>query len=94
MSNSNPNSEQRFSSYFVEDGSYLKLRNIELGYTFPKQLTNAMMMQHLRIYASARNVFTLKKGWGKDRYTSFDPEMPGYGYLTPFTMAFGVNVTF
>ncbi|SFS37986.1 TonB-linked outer membrane protein, SusC/RagA family [Porphyromonadaceae bacterium NLAE-zl-C104] len=94
MSNSNPNSEQRFSSYFVEDGSYLKLRNIELGYTFPKQLTNAMMMQHLRIYASARNVLTLKKGWGKDRYTSFDPEMPGYGYLTPFTMAFGVNVTF
>ncbi len=94
ISNSNPNSEQRFSSYFVEDGSYLKLRNIELGYTFSKQLTNAMMMQHLRIYASARNVLTLKKGWGKDRYTSFDPEMPGYGYLTPLTVAFGVNVTF
>lgn len=94
VSNSNPNSEQRFSSYFVEDGSYLKLRNVELGYTFPKHLTNAMMMQHLRIYASARNLFTLKKGWGKDKYTSFDPEMPGYGYLTPFTMAFGVNVTF
>lgn len=94
MSNSNPNSEQRFSSYFVEDGSYLKLRNIELGYTFPKKLTDAMLMQHLRIYASARNVLTLKKGWGNDRYTSFDPEMPGYGYLTPFTMAFGVNVTF
>lgn len=94
VSNSNPNSEQRFSSYFVEDGSYLKLRNIELGYTFPKQLTKAMMMQHLRIYASARNVLTLKKGWGDDKYTSFDPEMPGYGYITPFTMAFGINVTF
>ena len=94
VSNSNPNSEQRFSSYFVEDGSYLKLRNIELGYTFPKKLTGAMMMQHLRIYASARNVLTLKKGWGSDKYTSFDPEMPGYGYLTPLTMAFGVNVTF
>ncbi|MDX9775672.1 MAG: TonB-dependent receptor, partial [Petrimonas sp.] len=94
VSNSNPNSEQRFSSYFVEDGSYLKLRNIELGYTFPKKLTEAMMMQHLRIYASARNVLTLKKGWGSDKYTSFDPEMPGYGYLTPLTMAFGVNVTF
>lgn len=94
VSNSNPNSEQRFSSYFVEDGSYLKLRNIELGYTFPKQLTKAMMMQNLRIYASARNVLTLKKGWGDDKYTSFDPEMPGYGYMTPFTMAFGINVTF
>ncbi len=94
VSNSNPNSEQRFSSYFVEDGSYLRLRNIELGYTFPKQLTKAMMMQNLRIYASARNVLTLKKGWGDDKYTSFDPEMPGYGYMTPFTMAFGINVTF
>lgn len=94
ITNSNVNSEQRFSSYFVEDGSYLKLRNIELGFTFPKQITDAMMMQHLRIYASARNVLTLKKGWGNDQYTSFDPEMPGYGYLTPFTMAFGLNVTF
>lgn len=94
ITNSNVNAEQRFSSYYVEDGSYLKLRNIELGFTFPKHLTDAMMMQHLRIYASARNVLTLKKGWGNDRYTSFDPEMPGYGYLTPFTMAFGLNVTF
>ncbi len=94
ITNSNVNSEQRFSSYFVEDGSYLKLRNIELGFTFPKQITDAMMMQHLRIYASARNVLTLTKGWGDDQYTSFDPEMPGYGYLTPFTMAFGLNVTF
>lgn len=94
ITNSNANAEQRFSSYYVEDGSYLKLRNIELGYTFPKRLTDAMMMQHLRIYASARNVLTLTKGWGDDQYTSFDPEMPGYGYLTPFTMAFGLNVTF
>lgn len=94
ITNSNVNSEQRFSSYFVEDGSYLKLRNIELGYSFPKHITDAMKMQRLRIYASARNVLTLTKGWGDDQYTSFDPEMPGYGYLTPFTMAFGLNVTF
>lgn len=44
--------------------------------------------------ASARNVFTLKKFWGDDQFTSFDPEMSGYGYLTPFTMTFGLNVTF
>lgn len=94
ITNSNVNAEQRFSSYFVEDGSYLKLRNIELGFTFPKRITDAMMMQHLRIYASARNVLTLTKGWGDDQYTSFDPEMPGYGYLTPLTVAFGLNVTF
>ena len=53
-----------------------------------------MKLQHIRIYTSARNVLTLTKGWGDDQFTSFDPEMPGYGYLTPFTMAFGLNVTF
>jgi len=94
ISNSTTNSEQVFSSYFVEDGSYLKLRNIELGYTLPTKISNKMYMQHLRLYASARNVLTLKKGWGDDQYTSFDPEMPGYGYLTPFSLAFGLNVTF
>ena len=94
ITNINQNAEQRFSSYYVEDGSYLKLRNIELGFTFPENVTSAMKIQHLRIYTSARNVFTLTKGWGDDRYTSFDPEMPGYGYLTPFTMAFGLNITF
>lgn len=94
ISNSTANSEQVFSSYYVEDGSYLKMRNIELGYTFPNAISNKMMMQHLRLYASAHNIFTLKKGWGNDKYTSFDPEMPGYGYLTPFSLTFGLNVTF
>ena len=94
ISNSTVNNEQRMSTYYIEDGSYLKLRNIELGYTFPSKIASKMMMKNLRVYASARNVFTLKKFWGDDQFTSFDPEMPDYGYLTPFTMAFGLNVTF
>ncbi len=94
ITNINQNAEQRFSSYYVEDGSYLKLRNIEFGYSLPTNITSAMKIQSLRIYTSARNVFTLTKGWGSDKYSSFDPEMPGYGYLTPFTMAFGLNVSF
>lgn len=94
ISNSTQNAEQRFSSYFVENGSYLKLRNIELGYTLPTAISGRMMMQHLRLYASARNVLTLKKSRGDDRFTSFDPEMPGYGYLTPFFATVGINVTF
>jgi hypothetical protein len=94
MTNVMTNNEQRMSTYYIEDGSYLKLRNIELGYTFPAKVTNKMMMKNLRVYASARNVFTLKKFWGGDQFTSFDPEMSGYGYLTPFTMTFGLNVTF
>lgn len=94
VTNSTLNAEHRLSTYTVENGSYLKLRNVELGYTIPQSVANRMRMQHLRIYASARNVLTLKKTWGDDRYTSFDPEMPGYGYLTPFLATFGVNVTF
>ncbi|MDR1171785.1 MAG: TonB-dependent receptor [Bacteroidales bacterium] len=94
ITNSTQNSENVFSSYYVEDGSYLKLRNIELGYTLPQKISGKLSMQHLRFYASARNVFTLKKGWGKDQYTGFDPEMFAYGYLSPFTFTFGLNVTF
>ncbi len=94
ITNSTLNAEHRLSTYTVENGSYLKLRNIELGYTVPQAVASRMKMQHLRVYASARNVLTLKKTWGDDRFTSFDPEMPGYGYLTPFYATFGVNVTF
>lgn len=94
ISNINNNSEQVFSSYYVEDGSYLKLRNIDLGYTLPKQISSKLMMQNFRIYVSARNVLTLKKGWGKDQYSSFDPEMPYYGYLTPTSVVCGLNVKF
>ena len=94
ISNSTLNAEQRFSSYTVENGSYLKLRNIELGYSLPKVMANRAAMNNLRFYVSGRNLLTFKKNWGKDRYTSFDPEMSEYGYLTPMFLTFGVNVTF
>lgn len=94
ISNSNQNAEARMSSYFVENGSYLKLRNIELGYTLPKRILGQMRAQQFRLYASARNVLTMKKSGGKDGFTSFDPEMPNYGYLTPAFYTFGLNVTF
>lgn len=63
ISNNTANQEQRFSSWFIEDGSYIKLRNIELGYTFPTKLIKKMHMSNLRLYAAAYNVFTLKKFW-------------------------------
>lgn len=94
ITNSTVNNEQRLSTYFIEDGSYLKLRNIEVGYTLPKVIVDKLMISKVRLYASAKNVFTVKKFWGKDRYTSFDPEMPEYGYLTPFSASVGLNVTF
>jgi hypothetical protein len=88
------NGESRQSSYFVENGSYVKLRNIELGYTLPKSISSKLKMQKLRAYVLAQNLLTLKKSWGEDKFTGFDPEMPNYGYLIPLVMTFGVNVTF
>lgn len=88
------NGEVRQSSYFIENGSYLKLRNIEIGYTLPRSISNRLSMQKFRAYIMAQNVLTLKKTWGKDKFTGFDPEMPNYGYLIPFIATFGVNVTF
>lgn len=93
-SNVTANGESRRSSYFVENGSYVKLRNIELGYTLPKSISGKLKMQKLRAYVLAQNLLTLKKSWGEDKFTGFDPEMPNYGYLIPLVMTFGVNVTF
>lgn len=90
MSSFAANEEVKTSSYFVEDGSYLKLRNIEFGYTIPAKLTKKALIERLRLYVSARNLFTLKKAG----YSSFDPENPNHKYLTPFSMTFGLNLTF
>ncbi|ODT35900.1 MAG: SusC/RagA family TonB-linked outer membrane protein [Niabella sp. SCN 42-15] len=93
-SNVTSNAEQRTSSYFVESGSYLKLRNIDLGYTLPAGIAERMGMQKFRTYLMAQNVLTLRKTWGSNKFTGFDPEMPNYGYLIPLIVTFGVNVTF
>ena len=66
------------SSRFIEDGSYVRLKNISLGYTFPKEWLSQARIQNLRIYVSAQNWLT----WTK--YTGFDPEVSVNGQ-TPST---------
>lgn len=94
MSRRDANGEKRLSSYFIENGSYVKLRTVDLGYTFPAGVIERLSLSRLRIYVSAQNVFTLKKTWGDDQFTGGDPENPGTGYPLPFNAFFGVNVTF
>ena len=60
----NYNDEGRFSTYFVESGSYLKLRNVELGYTLPEKALNTLKVDNVRFYLRADNVLTLKKHGG------------------------------
>jgi len=57
------------SDMYIQDGSYLRLKNITLGYTLPHSITNKINISRLRIYARAENLFTWTKYWG------FDPEI-------------------
>ena len=90
LSLSDNNNEKRVSSYWVENGSYLKLRTIQLGYNFPQAIMSKLAMQRLRMYVSAQNLFTIKSC----SFTGVDPENPNYGYPIPLNITFGLNVTF
>ena len=90
LSLSDNNNEKRVSSYWVENGSYLKLRTIQFGYNFPRTIASKLAMQRLRMYVSAQNLFTIKSS----SFTGVDPENPNYGYPIPLNITFGLNVTF
>ncbi|MDR2914346.1 MAG: TonB-dependent receptor [Tannerella sp.] len=90
IQNTNTNDEGRFSTYYIEDGSYMKLRNLQLGYTLPKQISEKARMERLRLYVSGQNLFTVKS----KNFTGVDPENPGFGYPIPITCTIGLNVTF
>ena len=91
------NENYRVSDYWMEDASFLRARNIQLGYTLPSSLTKKAFVSRLRIYGQVENAFTLTK------YTGCDPEVSGgfreVGvdrgvYPQNRTVTFGVNVTF
>ena len=64
---------KNFSTYFVEDGSYLKLKNLHFGYRLPKSLINRFLVQDLKVFMNCNNILTFTKFQG-------DPELSG-GYL-------------
>ena len=90
LSLSDNNNEKRVSTYWVEDGSFLKLRNIQLGYNLPKSACEKMKMQNWRFFVSAQNVFTIHS----KSFTGVDPENPNFGYPIPLTVTLGTKVTF
>jgi len=90
---SDPNQNTRHSDRFIENGSYLRLKNLTLGYTLPRSLSQKAYLQTLRVYVSCQNLFTLT------RYSGFDPEVDVSGvdlstYPVTRTVSFGVNVKF
>lgn len=94
LSRRDANGEKRLSTYFIENGSFVKLRTVDLGYTFSTKLLERASIKRLRIYLSGQNLLTLKKTWGADKFTGQDPENPGEAYPFTKTFLFGVNVTF
>jgi TonB-linked SusC/RagA family outer membrane protein len=103
---SDNNNNLRFSDRYVEDGSYLRLKNIQLGYSLPKNMIEHLGLTKLRLYVSGQNLLTFTD------YKGFDPEIGdlthdagsdvsslGIGvdlgnYPQPRLFYFGVNVTF
>ncbi|MFT4771862.1 MAG: TonB-linked SusC/RagA family outer membrane protein [Cryomorphaceae bacterium] len=62
-----------FSDFYVEDGSFLRLRNLQVGYTLPRKLLEKINVSYLRVYVSANNLWTLTG------YSGFDPDIGSFG---------------
>lgn len=91
--NGNLDTYQGNSSLNIFDGSYVKLKNITLGYTFPKKLLKPARIENLRIYATANNPFI----WAKSKYLKdYDLEKGGDDDDSPLSkqFVFGINITF
>ncbi|KYP14073.1 MAG: SusC/RagA family TonB-linked outer membrane protein [Flavihumibacter sp. CACIAM 22H1] len=88
-----PNKNTRISDRFIEDGSYLRIKNITLGYTFSSALIQRFKMSSARLYFSCQNLLTFTK------YTGFDPEVPTNGvdlnvYPVTRIVSGGINISF
>ena len=71
-----------------QDASFVRLRNVQIGYNFPKKVTKALSMQSLRMYATLTNIWTMTDVIG------YGPEQNPGSYPEPRTVLFGVNVSF
>lgn len=87
------------SSRWVEDGSYLRLKNVALGYNFPKFVLGKLQVSRLRVYASAQNIATFTKYKGFDPEVSFQDSnrnvgLDYMGYPNVKSITLGINVGF
>ncbi len=90
LTTSDTNNEGRVSSYYIENGSYAKLRTIQLGYNVPDAFAAKLKMERIRLYLSAQNLITIKSS----NFSGADPENPGFNYPIPLNLTFGLNVSF
>lgn len=99
-SSASSTSNFRYSDRFVEDGSYLRVQNISIGYNLPKAWLTKLHIENLKLYTNIQNVYTFTK------YSGYDPEIGSYNqdalmtgidnarYPSPRIYTFGLNLTF
>lgn len=83
------NKNKQMSDFYLQDLSFLKIRNIQLGYTLPKSIVSKTSLERIRVYGSLENFFTFTS------FRGFDPELGGtLGYPTMKNVVVGINVSF
>jgi hypothetical protein len=94
------NDNDRISDRYIEDGSYIRLKNVTIGYTLPKKWVEKLRVDNIRASVNLQNLYTLTK------YTGYDPEigvstasvnvmgLDNGRYPSPTVYSFGLNVTF
>ena len=84
--------QNTFSTYWMENASYMRLKNVQIGYTFPEKWMKKARIDNLRVYLSGDNLLTVS-----DFFYAYDPETPvskgGY-YPQVKTVVLGLNITF
>ena len=84
----NSNGENEGSEYYIEDGSFVRLKTLSLGYTLPKNIQQRLCLKNARVYFQTQNLFTITK------YSGADPEGLGYPYALPRQYTFGIQFGF
>lgn len=78
------------SSFWVQDGSYLRLKNVEIGYTFPKEMLQKARISNLRVYISGNNLYT----WKNSKYPMDPDAREEWGRVYPPMRVYNVGVNF
>ena len=91
MADNDPNNNSRPSDRYIEDGSYLRIKNVTLSYTIPQKALKSLWLTSARVYVSVENLYTFTK------YSGFDPEVGPTGidnsvYPVCRTYSVGINL--
>jgi hypothetical protein len=82
------NNNNQPSTWWMRSGDFLRLKTLELGYTFPQGLLGRLHLNNTRMYANAMNLFVLSK------FTTWDPEMGGDGLGYPIQRVYNIGINF